>query len=594
MFYLKVENRSDEGPRGKPPERTDLHVIESAKIRITVLTDKLYTFFLNQDSHVFIGESLAPLSDDEIIRIYKRIDHEPPILHNILLTFAVVDKVSGRTRVYKSICCNRPLYYHCSHRTIKCTSHIQLMKGDGVKLELNQEVLPEFFVYRYVMPPETLFKDIRCLPGGWSLVTEGDHKEISLRKLWNPEKAESNSKLSEAVLTTSKLLHNSIDFLKTYSETTVLMLSGGLDSSILGAISKNKGLDIKSISSGFHCITDEFGESEYALSAAKSMDFDHKIHDVSHEDYLSGLVDSLDVCAEPIHHLQSVILYSLFSKTSEVGARYLINGQGADGLFCHSSQYVWWKYKNILKLADFPFIKIPMTPLVRLLSRFDSRYRLFSYHHSDDHSRADNFIYAHEAYGNIGWVKKYFGVKQDAIVRNRLGFLNSFEQSSLLDKVSLLTFFGDVDKTMRIWGKLAEHFNSIVVYPFSYPDLINHSFRVPWDLKAAEPKMLLRNVAKHIEISDSIIMRSKKSFGFPIAYWALPGTLFQPLVDMAGEMFEKEELRSLQTIESSKAMILWGMINLYIWHKIFVDGIEPAELKREILERHRSLKKKAV
>ena len=70
--------------------------------------------------------------------------------------------------------------------------------------------------------------------------------------------------------------------------------------------------------------------------------------------------------------------------------------------------------------------------------------------------------------------------------------------------------------------------------------------------------------------------------------------MYEEMEKMAEEMFEKKELGSLQTMELPKAMILWGMLNLYIWHKIFIDNIDAAEIAREALERHRFRKKKSA
>ena len=83
-------------------------------------------------------------------------------------------------------------------------------------------------------------------------------------------------------------------------------------------------------------------------------------------------------------------------------------------------------------------------------------------------------------------------------------------------------------------------------------------------------------------------MRPKLSFGFPVGFWAPRGTLFQPLVDMAAEMFEPRFLRGLQGEDTSKAMVLWNLLNLFLWHKMFIDDARPEDLCAEILDRRRS------
>jgi len=596
MFYLKTENRSDGRTWEKTPEKSDIRVIAGAGIRVTAITDGLYAFYLHRGPNVFIGESLWPTSDDELIKVTEHLqaggDYRIP--DGNVLTIAIMNTQDGDIKVYKSQSCNRPAYFYIDDGKFICTSHLQLINDDGVRLELDQEIMPEFFAYRFIMPPKTLFKNIRYLPGGWSLSGNAVAGEVNLQNNWKLKLNDRVTDIGEIVDSTTQLLRRSMEPIKAMGEKAVLLLSGGLDSSILGAFSKESGIDVDSISSGFHLITGDSGESEYARSAAEVFGFNHSVHDVSEEDYLSALIDSINITGEPIHHLQSAALGLLFSNGIKPGVKYLINGEGADSLFCNTMHYQYWINRSIVRFTDNPFIRVLLKPLLSLPSPIRDRFRYYSYNHSDDHSDMQHFIWGLGAYGDIEWVKDRYGVNLARIVENRRRFLDNYMGWPILDKITILSFCGEADETMKIWGKLAEHHGKIMIYPFSFPALISFAFGVTWEIKAREPKYLLKNVARSVHIPEEIINRRKKSFGFPIAYWALPGTLFQPLVEMAGEMFEPAELQSLQTMELPKAMILWGMLNLYIWQKMFVDDIEPAEIKREVLERHRSQKKKSV
>ena len=44
-----------------------------------------------------------------------------------------------------------------------------MLAAAGIRLEENREVLPEYFVYRVVMPPQTLFRGVLDLPPGSGL-----------------------------------------------------------------------------------------------------------------------------------------------------------------------------------------------------------------------------------------------------------------------------------------------------------------------------------------------------------------------------------------------------------------------------------------
>lgn len=60
-----------------------------------------------------------------------------------------------------------------------------MLKKVGVKVEENTDVLPEYYVYRYVTPPKTLYKNINQLSIGSKLhialingqcIIESEHK----------------------------------------------------------------------------------------------------------------------------------------------------------------------------------------------------------------------------------------------------------------------------------------------------------------------------------------------------------------------------------------------------------------------------------
>ena len=51
----------------------------------------------------------------------------------------------------------RAIYYHLNQKgEFFCSTHISMLRKAGVPIKENVDVLPEFFTYRIVMPPQTL------------------------------------------------------------------------------------------------------------------------------------------------------------------------------------------------------------------------------------------------------------------------------------------------------------------------------------------------------------------------------------------------------------------------------------------------------
>jgi len=162
----------------------------------------------------------------------------------------------------------------------------------------------------------------------------------------------------------------------------------------------------------------------------------------------------------------------------------------------------------------------------------------------------------------------------------------NYQQESLLKQVSIQSLLCEGFVTMCIWGKLAESQKMALHYPFTAMDLIDYIVAVPWEMKLREPKYFIRSLLRGQEIPESFITRPKMSFGFPYRYWALPQTLFQPVVDMAAASWDRNWLRSLQTTEPGHAMVLWNILSLFLWRQMFIEGNSPESLVGEILERY--------
>jgi hypothetical protein len=115
---------------------------------------------------------------------------------------------------------------------------------------------------------------------------------------------------------------------------------------------------------------------------------------------------------------------------------------------------------------------------------------------------------------------------------------------------------------------------------------------LPWNVQYRKGKHYLKALLRQHGVPESLINRPKLGFGFPVQYWALPDTLFQPLVDMAGEMFDARLLASLQVSDRSRANLLWNLLNVYLWKKISEQGADPDDLASELLRRHDHLQKR--
>ncbi len=521
-----------------------------------------------------------------------------PDVREVILSEVIFNEKENRLSIFKPTISGRPIYYHINSKgEFYCSTHIAMLRKAGVIIEENKNVLPEFFIYRCVTPPETLYKNISQLIIGGKLdiaitngkcVVESEHK-------YNPLDCKSADFPESASMEeiTGKIYANllqSVNFLSPCSNRLSVILSGGLDSSVLFAICKNLYGIRKSYSAiyPFENPVDDV-EKKYALSAAEFFNSDHCLCQTDINEYLYGFLESISTAEEPIHHLQSVLLYLLFKNGIPDDRNIIISGEGADGIFgmsLHHWIYRWNRHKAIYKSLSID----PIFFLIKLVSRIAKRGNGFisviNAGKGIDKQLDDpgNIIYSYTNYGSEDWVCKYFNVGRKDIIENKYESIKPFEHNSIYDIFTIMDIISDISITQSIWSKLSEGNGKILYYPFYNSDLLQNGFSIKWETKLKESKHILRCIAKDLHIANFIIERPKSGFGIAPSKWANKGGIFDPLIPLASKCFDKNIIRHFQSVKPKSAMMFWNILNYTIWKRLCIDN-EPLDVLSEELSR---------
>ena len=489
--------------------------------------------------------------------------------------------------LFKSTLSGRPIYYHLNPKgNFYCSTHVNLLRECGVSIKENTVVLPEFFVYRYVIPPQTLYKDIYQVTTGskiciklindkWKIVSEDHYNPIfSVKKQPEP--------LDIIAKNTINYLDESISKLDSLKSHLAVLFSGGLDSSILFRLSERKYNSISTYSTGYP-FEDQTKNIEriYAKTAAEAFNIDHNYFSSNTKDYLYGLIECISVAEEPLHHLQSVMMYLLFKNGVTKEKNLVISGEGADGCFGTNLHYSIYISRKLSMLYKFPFFtKIAkFSPFGKMkLQSFISIHKKEGYPVSD----VNNILWSFGAFGNMDWSSHHFNVDKDSIICRRYENVKKIENCSIYDLLSYLSLIGEGATTQSIWSKLGESQGKILYYPFTDIHLLNYISTIPWSSKIEKPKNILRQVAHQLNIPKFIINRQKSSFGIQNEIWAKKGGIFEPLIPLSLKVFEEKSIRQMQTTDFDNSMIFWNMLNYALWKRLCVDN-EPLEILKEEL-----------
>lgn len=506
--------------------------------------------------------------------------------HNNNINFSQinVEKKKKKVILQRPSFTGRPVYYRIKENgDFFCSTHINLLKKSGIEMVENIDVLPEFFMYRYVIPPNTLFKNIFQLSAGEKIYVDysGSKCKIKKRRYYQfPSNSENIRKKEIYNSIIHKIKESFYNLGLTSNEITVL-LSGGLDSSILFSIAQEIYEMDDSYSSGYPFENEKVNiEKHYAESASSFFGTNHYYYEGSISKYLFGLIETINITEEPIHHLQSVMFNLLFREGIPKNKRIIAMGWGADSLFGNSLQYYIHWYQKFKFLTNLKIIRKTLKIIdKRLFKR--SIYSFFDKMDKPIQNHQNN-IWDLGAYGDLNWVENRFNIHPNLIIKNRKDSISKYNDQSILNKISILELFGETFISQSIISKIAEYNNRIAFYPFTNPDLINYIFMVPWKYKIKEPKHLLKKVAGKLNINKEIVNRKKSGFGTTTNNWARKNGTFKPLIDIVSKDFEINEIRKLQNSDPNDSMILWNIINYSIWKRLHIQNEPVDKLMKEL------------
>ena len=336
MFLLAVTK--DEIAQNFKSVKVEEFSVHSFKV--TIITDKFLSNFISEPNGFSVIES--PLINT-------------PDFQNVIFSKVTYDSTDDRFSIFKSTISGRPMYYHINQEgEFFCSTHISLLRSAGVPIEENISVLPEFFVFRFVMPPNTLYKNIYQLLIGGQLKIEMVNSKCVIKSInrYNPPQQDKKIRsIAESSLKLYNYLSESIKKLDIRKDKTTVLLSGGIDSSVLSSICKVNSITKTSYSTGYPFEDPAMNvEKNYALSAAQALGTTHQYYEPTIDEYLVGFLESIKHVEEPLHHLQSVILHLLFKNCLPVNKKIVIMGQGAGFSFGNFHNYLYWKDKMITKI----------------------------------------------------------------------------------------------------------------------------------------------------------------------------------------------------------------------------------------------------
>ena len=291
-----------------------------------------YTFFSDGDSEVILKAYHA--WGDQCVKRFIG-----------MFAFALWDQRSGQLFLARDRFGIKPLYLNQTGQRLRFASSLPaLLAGGGVDTTLDAVALHHHFTLHTVVPaPRTVLQGVRKLPPASTLQLEPDGTSTQ-QVYWTLDATRPDKALSEAewLAATRAQLALSVKRRLLAADVPVgVLLSGGLDSSLLVGLLASQVPDLRTFSIGFEGVgagSEKADEFEYSDQIAQHFHTRHRQFSIPNHEVMQRLPEAIAQMTEPMVSHDVIAFYLLAERVSKE-VKVVMSGQGADEVF---GGYFWY------------------------------------------------------------------------------------------------------------------------------------------------------------------------------------------------------------------------------------------------------------
>lgn len=559
---------------------------------------EIYNYKEIRQELVAIGYRFKSHSDTEvIIKAYEEWGVDSLNKLNGMFAFAIYDSVNRKLFAARDHAGIKPFYYSQSGESFIFGSEIKSILASGFLLtEVDYDAI--YTPIHYQIAPKTGFKNVsKLLPGHYLTFEDG---KLDIKPYWKIKPSESNNITEDdAIERLDKLLVSATEYQMVADVPVGLLLSGGLDSSIIAALMvKNTSKEIKSFTIKFHQddlkLQGNVDDSYYAKQVAKKCGFKHIeiLLESNVVDLLPKMIWHLD---EPIADPSAINTYLISRAARENGIVVLLNGMGGDEIFGGYRSYLACLaldhyQKFVPGFADSIFRHIisiiPQSSAKKNFKYVRWAKEFFNY---SNMSRFDRYV----ASGNVALRSDNFNeyysncpynLEDSFFYKREKELFNDNENLSYLTKMCLndstfylpdhnLSYSDKASMAASVEGRPPLTDYRIMEFMFTLPP----KFRITKSIQ----KYLLKKVSEKY-LPNEIIHRPKAPFSAPMRAW-----LKGPLAEMVGDILSEDSLKRRgiynpkyvsglieknRTGNEDNSQLIWRLLTNELWFRTFFDN----------------------
>ncbi len=481
----------------------------------------------------------------------------------------------------------KPLYYAELGGVLYLASEIKSLLPFLPEIETSPEALAEYLTFQYQVGPENLFRHVHTLLPGHLLRTA--RGRVIVERYWDihyeidfdhtPRYFE--ERLADA-LSQSMAHHMRADVpVGTY-------LSGGLDSSLVGALSARHP---NTAGVGFHgkfLDAPAYDESRFARAAAEGAGIELNEIAIGADDFRDAIFKVLYHLDQPVAGPGAFAQY-VVSRAAAKQVKVVLGGQGGDEIFGGYARYLIAYLEQALKAAidgshrNGNFVVTPESIISNLVVLQEYKPLLRHFFAKDLFGAMDERYFrlidrAGDMTGEIDWpALDLAGVKER--YRNIFNSTRNVRKEAYFDSMTHFDFKCLLPALLQVEDRMSMAHGLEARAPLLDRPLVELLATIPANIKFPDGRMkhLLKEFARPHLPEVVVDRRDKMGFPVPLKEW-----LSGPLHDFVHDIFSSQAAKSRPYFNNAAILNnftrggqfsrkIWGLLSLEIWHQLFHD-----------------------
>jgi asparagine synthase (glutamine-hydrolysing) len=557
---------------------------------VLVFNGEIFNYQELRSSLQNLGHAFNTASDTEVIlAAYAQYGKEFCKYLRGMFALVIYDRVLNELVFARDRLGKKPLFIFENEKVIIFSSEVKFFHAfQTIPLEINEESLLNFLSLQYIPGPQTIYKNVSQIKAGELFSYDLNKNQSKSSTYWNMFDYVGQRKDIPELDEIDKLLEKSIKYRLVSNVDIGLLLSGGIDSSLLACyMHELAGKKVKAFNVGF--AEQSIDESAYAKQVASALGLELvslNLEDISIDNFSKSIFHA----DQPLGDSAIIPTY-LIAKSIGEHVKVVLSGEGADELFHGYDHYEYEKYYYGLGKLPFECAGMLLNGISELgIHKFDriknKLQSISSFKKDTGTSRWTSILSPDLSKQFLNPDKRPSGNYEnqfDDFLQHFRTNASNLESSLMLD---LLTWLPDdlLVKTDRMMMACSVEART----PYLDHELVEvvlnssaHFNKHPFQSKNYLRKLLKKKLPA--SIAESISSRPKQGFLTPNHKW-----LNSNLSELSSFLFSSDNLRNNPYLNNQKVEQLWqdnnkqkpGTNNRLLWNLFcFLEWYRQHETK---------------